>query len=272
MSEETEKDAATVVRNPWEALREATPARIALGRAGTSLPTRPHLQFQLAHARARSAVHRELDVASLAGRITQGGLGPSIALRSRAGDRTAYLQRPDEGRRLDEASRESLTASSAEGVDVAIVIADGLSAFAVEENAIPLLAAFRPLAEARGWSLAPVSIVSQGRVAAGDEIGEILGARLVVVLIGERPGLSSPDSLGLYLTFAPRVGLTDESRNCISNVRGQGLSPASAARKLAYLMGEALARGLSGVALKDEEDAAPALGPAADGSNFLIRT
>lgn len=269
MSGEDDKPSAIVVPNPWDRLREVTPARIALGRAGTSLPTRPHLQFQLAHAKARSAVHRELDVAALAARI-EPLFGAPVSLHSRATDRAAYLQRPDDGRRLDEASRAALEASGRSGFDVAFVVADGLSAFAVEENAGPLLEALRPLVEAKGWSLAPVTIVAQGRVAIGDEIGEMLEARMVVVLIGERPGLSSPDSLGLYLTLNPRAGLTDEARNCISNVRAEGLKPDRAAAKLVYLMGEAFSRGVSGVALKDEEEASASIGPGG-GGNFLTR-
>lgn len=269
MSGEDDRPTAIVVPNPWERLREVTPARIALGRSGTSLPTRPHLAFQLAHAKARSAVHRALDVAALGARI-EGTFGAAIPLHSRAADRAAYLQRPDDGRRLDAPSRTALEASASSGVDVALVVADGLSAFAVEENAARLLQALRPLVDAKGWSLAPVSIVAQGRVAIGDEIGEVLRARMVVVLIGERPGLSSPDSLGLYLTLGPRIGLTDEARNCISNVRAEGLKPERAAAKLVYLMGEAFSRGLSGVALKDEEEAPAAVG-LAGGANFLTR-
>lgn len=255
----------SVVANPWAPLRETTPARIALGRAGTSLPTRPHLEFQLAHARARSAVHRALDAEALAKRLGT----PSILLHSRAEGRAAYLQHPDAGRRLDERSAQALAASRAGPVDLAIVVGDGLSAFAVEQNAGPFLDAFLPLCEARGWTRAPVAIVGQARVAIGDEIGEALGARLAVVLIGERPGLSSPDSLGLYMTLAPRPGLTDEARNCISNVRAAGLPPRRAAAKLAYLVAEAFRRNLSGVALKDEEETEGVT--QATGDNFLTR-
>ncbi|RIY02835.1 ethanolamine ammonia-lyase subunit EutC [Aureimonas flava] len=261
--------APVVVDDPWAELRRHTAARIALGRVGTSLPTAPHLEFQFAHARARAAVHRALDEGALAGALA--GLGqPSVALGSRAADRNAYLQRPDAGRRLDEPSRARLEAlgTEARGRDVALVIGDGLSAEAVEANAAPLLAALLPLVRERGWSLAPVAIVRQARVAIGDEIGHALAARMVVVAIGERPGLSSPDSLGLYLTLGPRPGLTDEARNCISNVRAAGLAPPRAAAKLAYLMAEAFRRGLSGVGLKDEEepDGGPSLG---EGRNFL---
>jgi ethanolamine ammonia-lyase small subunit len=243
-----------VVTNPWDKLRKFTLARIALGRAGVSLPTRPHLEFQLAHARARNAVHHELDVERLKAQLTAAGWPPQH-LRSRAESRPIYLQRPDKGRRLDEPSREKLTSLRAgDSFDAAIVIGDGLSALAIEENVIPFLTALLPKLAQDGWRTAPLTIVTQARVAVGDEVGEILGARLVVMLIGERPGLSSPDSMGIYMTYGPRVGLTDESRNCISNVRPEGLSYEGAAYKLLYLMNEARRRGLSGVNLKDEAE------------------
>jgi ethanolamine ammonia-lyase small subunit len=238
-----------VVENPWQSLRRFTDARIALGRAGVSQPTEAQLAFQLAHARARDAVHAALDVARLTEAL-EAGLGVScLRLHSAAADRHVYLQRPDLGRRLDAASRAALTAGDH---DLAIVVADGLSALAIEQNALPFLQALLPRLALDGWSLAPLCIVEQGRVAVGDEVGEVLGARAVLVLIGERPGLSSPDSMGLYFTWAPRVGLTDESRNCISNVRPAGLGYAEAATRLHYLLAEARRRGLSGVQLKDE--------------------
>lgn len=269
MADEDDKPDAIVVSNPWAALRAVTAARIALGRSGTSLPTRPHLQFQLAHAKARSAVHHALDAAALAARLAERG-EETLLLSSEAGDRTTYLQRPDAGRRLDAASAALLRERSAEPFDVAIVVGDGLSALAIEENAAPFLDAFLPALDANGWSRGPIAIVRQARVAVGDEIGTALGARMSIVLIGERPGLSSPDSLGLYMTFAPRIGLTDEARNCISNVREAGLSPVRAASKLVYLVREAFARGLSGVGLKDEEAPSGAIAPG-DGTNFLTR-
>lgn len=266
---EEEKPAPVVVADPWTALRRHTAARIALGRAGTSLPTRPHLEFQFAHATARNAVHRALDADRLADALRGRG-HDALLLHSQAADRVAYLQRPDAGRVLDEASRARLGALDrpASPRDVALVIGDGLSAHAVEENALPLLDALLPLLAARGLSVAPIAIVRQARVAIGDEVGHRLGARMVVVMIGERPGLSSPDSLGLYLTLGPRPGLTDESRNCISNVREAGLKPARAAQKLVYLVAEAFRRNLSGVRLKDEEEDDAALG-SEDGRNFL---
>lgn len=252
-----------VVPNPWVALRRFTSARIALGRAGVSQPTQPQLAFQLAHAQARDAVHLALDMAALQAALQSLGLG-CLSLHSAAPDRHAYLQRPDLGRRLDVASRQMLLdhaegemAESARvlGVrrhDVAFVVADGLSALAIGSHALPFLQGLLPRLHAEGWRIAPLSLVAQGRVAVADEIGELLSARMVVILIGERPGLSSPDSMGLYLTWMPRVGLSDASRNCISNVRPAGMDLDQAAGKLHWLMGEARRRGQSGVALKDE--------------------
>jgi ethanolamine ammonia-lyase small subunit len=261
---------SNVVENPWQALRRFTDARIALGRAGVSQPTEAQLAFQLAHARARDAVHAALDVARLASTF-EAGLGlPCMRLHSAAADRHVYLQRPDLGRRLDAASRAALTAGDH---DLAIVVADGLSALAIEQNALPYLEALLPRLALDGWSLAPLAIVEQGRVAVGDEVGQVLGAKSVLVLIGERPGLSSPDSMGLYFTWGPRVGLTDESRNCISNVRPAGLGYADAAARLHYLLAEARRRGLSGVQLKDESDAGmtgAATLPAQGGPGFLL--
>lgn len=242
-----------VIRNPWTHLRRFTAARIALGRAGVSVPTAAQLDFQLAHAQARDAVHAALDAAPLAQALAAQG-HDSLLLRSAAADRPQYLQRPDLGRRLDARSAALLRQqpASRRGRDLALVIADGLSARAIEVNALPLLAALLPMLAAQRWMLAPVSIVRQGRVAIGDEIGELLGARALVLLIGERPGLSAPDSMGLYLTWAPRVGLTDARRNCISNVRPAGLGWRAAAETLCHLLAEARRRRLSGVELKDE--------------------
>ncbi|MBD8601668.1 MULTISPECIES: ethanolamine ammonia-lyase subunit EutC [unclassified Pseudomonas] len=236
--------------DPWSALRALTPARIALGRAGTSLPSSAQLDFQYAHAQARDAVHLPFDKAALAEACPG-----SLSLHSAATDRHVYLQRPDLGRRLDEASLQQLLTHAGEssaGFDLAVVIADGLSALAVHRHALPMLQRIEQIAGDEGWSVAPVCLVEQGRVAVADEVAQALGARMVVLLIGERPGLSSPDSLGLYFTYAPRVGLNDAARNCISNVRQQGLSYATAAHKLQYLMREAWQRKLSGVHLKDE--------------------
>ncbi|WP_256657405.1 ethanolamine ammonia-lyase subunit EutC [Pseudomonas sp. 2FE] len=242
--------------NPWQELRRLTPARIALGRAGTSLPTGAQLDFQYAHAQARDAVHLPFDHPGLSAQLAERGRA-SLLLHSAAGDRHSYLQRPDLGRRLNDASAQQLrdyAQANPGGVDLAIVVADGLSALAVHRHSLPFLARLEEQALAEGWSLSPVLLVEQGRVAVADEIGELLGARMVVILIGERPGLSSPDSLGLYFTYAPRVGLTDAYRNCISNVRLEGLSYGMAAHRLLYLMREACRRQLSGVNLKDEAE------------------
>jgi ethanolamine ammonia-lyase small subunit len=258
-----------VVNNPWSKLRQYTPARIALGRSGTSLPTKPHLDFQLAHARARNAVHHELDIQALQSALQTRG-HTTLVLHSAAGNRPVYLQRPDKGRRLDDASRAILSQPApAQPYDVVFVIGDGLSALAIEENATGFLDVILPALTAGGWRVAPLVLVKEARVAVGDEVGELLAAEMVVVLIGERPGLSSPDSMGIYMTLKPRVGLTDESRNCISNVRREGLSYAHAAHKLTYLMTEAKKRGLSGVQLKDEAEALPST-LTTTSENFLI--
>jgi ethanolamine ammonia-lyase small subunit len=238
----------SVPPDPWAALRRFTPARIALGRSGPGLPTREVLAFGLAHARARDAVHRPLDAEGLEAGLRLAGHEP-LRVHSAAPDRVTYLTRPDLGRRL--AAKGAAALSGRGPVEIAVVAADGLSAVAVERHALPLLAALRALAPGR-WAGLPVAVALQARVALGDEIGERLGARLAVVLVGERPGLSSPDSLGIYLTHGPRVGRTDAERNCLSNVRPEGLGYAGAALRLDWLAGEALRRGLSGVALKDE--------------------
>ena len=241
--------------DPWAALRPRTPARIGLGHSGGSLTTRAHLDFQLAHARARDAVHQALDVPTLTADLRDAGLTPCV-VRSAVGDRRSYLARPDLGRRLDAGSRERIQrlAKSAGPPDVSFVVADGLSARAPERHAVPLLVALMPGLEADGWRVGPVVVAEQARVALGDEIGELLGAAIVAVLIGERPGLSSPESLGIYLTYAPRVGRTDAERNCISNVRPEGLGYEQAAHRLAFLLDGARRLGRSGVALKDETD------------------
>jgi len=222
-------------------LKQFTPARVALGRTGHSLPTAELLRFQLDHARARDAVYESLDPASL-------GIG-HLLLHSAAPNRATYLRRPDLGRRLSEASRKLLIQGD---YDAALVIADGLSAPAVHHHAAALLEALNGLLAGEDWRMAPLTVVLQGRVAIGDEIGQGLGARQAVVLIGERPGLTSPDSLGIYLTWDPRPGRTDAERNCISNVRTEGIGYRAAAHKLHFLMREARVRKLSGVGLKED--------------------
>ncbi len=266
------KDIASITENPWRVLRHFTSARIALGRAGVSLPTTPHLEFQLAHAQARDAVHLLLDVDVVEQKLTAHGYR-SIRLHSAARDRTLYLQRPDLGRKLDEHSLsylEDLFADCSVTFDVAFVIADGLSALAVHHHAVAFLDAIAVKLHQEGWSIAPIALVEQGRVAVGDGIAATMHADMVVVLIGERPGLSSPDSLGVYFTYHPRLGCTDSNRNCISNIRKEGLSYAIAAHKLYYLMSEARQRKLSGVNLKDEtEELSSALDKGVGSGNFL---
>ncbi|WP_432261577.1 ethanolamine ammonia-lyase subunit EutC [Cupriavidus sp. TMH.W2] len=242
---------AEVDVDPWQRLRRFTRARIALGRTGHSQTTDAVLAFGLAHAQARDAVHLPLDVGAVTTALDAAAV-PNVAVHSAAPDRAHYLRRPDLGRRLDDASRERLAAARPhEAPDVVFVIADGLSALATQTHALPLLDATRQRLP-QGWRIGPVVVAEQSRVALGDEIGEILGARQVVMLIGERPGLSSPDSLGIYLTHAPRTGRTDAERNCISNVRPEGLPYAQAADRLAFLLRGAAALGRSGVDLKDD--------------------
>jgi ethanolamine ammonia-lyase small subunit len=241
---------------PWDGLRRFTDARIALGRAGHSLPTAAHMQFHLAHAQARDAVHVPLDTDRVIQDLQAQGF-VTLRLQSAAPNRHVYLQRPDLGRRLDEDACLTLQSQpehdlNADVPDVCFVVADGLSALAIHNHAIDFLQCLLPQLhrDANPWQVAPVCVVEQGRVAIGDDIGERLAAELVVVLIGERPGLSSPDSMGIYVTWAPRVGCTDAQRNCISNVRGAGLAPQAAALQLYQLMSQARSLKLTGVGLK----------------------
>ena len=258
-------DKHTLGDSSWQALRRHTAARIALGRHGVSVPTSAQLALQLAHAQARDAVHLALDGEALARALAAQGQD-CVQLHSAAATRAEYLQRPDLGRRLDDVSSARL-AAGATRVDLALVAADGLSALAIQRHAAPFLAALHARLAAEAWTLSPLHIVAQGRVAIGDEVGQLLQAKAVLVLIGERPGLSSPDSLGLYLMWAPTVGLLDERRNCISNVRPEGLAYAQAAYRLHYLLSQAFSRQLSGVALKDETVEE---GSVAVGRNFLL--
>ena len=270
------KDSNFVIENPWHKLSEFTDARIGLGRAGVSVPTRHLLEFQLAHAKAQDAVHLALNTQGLADTLKSAQAGqtlfynqlpqdvPPFILHSQAVDRPTYLQRPDLGRRLDESSINQLkgfksnqeTSAVEDSFDLAIVVADGLSSVAIEDNCMPFLnAVSQAMNESdESWNLAPISIVQQGRVAVGDEVGELLNANAALVMIGERPGLSSPDSMGLYLTWGPKVGTLDSSRNCISNVRPAGLNYEAAARKLIYLLSESRRRKLTGVGLKERSD------------------
>ncbi|MBM7481321.1 ethanolamine ammonia-lyase small subunit [Bradyrhizobium sp. USDA 3686] len=247
-----------IPRRPTLDLRSLTPARVALGRSGASLPTRALLDFTLDHARARDAVHAVFDAPRLVADLCALGLVVTEA-NSRAVDRGDYLRRPDLGRRLDAGSAESLARSASEPCRLALVIGDGLSAAAVHAHAAALVMRLLPLLAADdGVAIGHVVVASGARVALGDEIGAILGARMVAMLIGERPGLSAPDSLGAYLTFAPKPGRTDAERNCVSNIHKAGLSYDEAAFKIAWLVREGLAREVTGVALKDESaDRAP---------------
>lgn len=242
-----------ITPDPWQSLRRYTQARIALGRSGSSLPTAAWLGFGLSHAQARDAVHQPLDAATLHGEIEALG-SEHLHVTSRASMRDIYLKRPDLGRQLAPESAAMLAEVRSEAPpDVVFVVADGLSSLAVARHAVPLLRATMPLLQA--WKIGPIVVAEQGRVALGDPVAVALEARAVVVLIGERPGLTSADSLGVYLTYAPRPGMTDADRNCISNVRPEGLAYAEAARKIAYLLAGARRLGQSGVALKDDSDA-----------------
>jgi ethanolamine ammonia-lyase small subunit len=232
-------------------LRELTPARVALGRAGPSLPTSALLDFTLDHARARDAVHAAFDATALVAELAGLGIAAS-EVHSRAGNRRDYLRRPDLGRRLDESSAERLASGEQCAGKLAIVIGDGLSAAAVHAHAVELMRHLVPRLAAAQIALGPVVIATGARVALGDEIGAIVKANMVLVLIGERPGLSAPDSLGAYLTFAPAIGRTDADRNCVSNIHGEGLTYDEAASKIAWLIREGLRRKVTGVALKDE--------------------
>lgn len=246
----------------WSSLRAATSARIGLNSSGRAISTKDHLAFQLAHAEARDAVNEPFDATHIAGVLEQRGLQANV-LCSQAADRQTYLVRPDLGRSLNETSRERLMSLAYKASDLVFVIADGLSARAVKMHALPLLDLMVPAFRDAGWTLGPVSIVEQGRVAIGDEIGELCKASAVAMLIGERPGLSSSDSLGIYLTWAPQVGRTDAERNCLSNIRDGGMTYVGALNRLIYLCNEARKKGFTGVNLKDDMlqniDSAPAL-------------
>lgn len=244
----------TIVQpDPWAELKAFTAARIALGRTGTAEPLQAMLQFRLAHAFARDAVYAVLDRDTLLQEL-QALQQAVFLLHTQAGNRQEYLQYPDHGRRLNEQSIAQLKEFNSTGYDVCLVLADGLSATAVNTHAVPLVKLLLPLFEKAGLSVAPVCLVQEGRVAIGDETGSLLKAKLVAVLIGERPGLSSPDSLGVYITYQPAPGLTDETRNCISNIRPEGLNYTAAAEKILYLINESLRLQISGVALKDNGD------------------
>lgn len=240
----------TPARDPWAHLRQHTTARIALGRTGVSLPTRELLDFSLAHAQARDAIHLPLDTDALCAELQQQGWPTPLRLHSQARDRHEYLLRPDLGRRLDAASVTQLGTGAAEGPDLVLVLGDGLSALGIQQHGPALLGAIRRALDP-ALRLGPLVVVGQARVAVADEVGERLGAAAVAMVVGERPGLSSPDSLGIYLTRAPRVGCNDAQRNCISNVRPAGQDLDTAARRLVWLLSESRRLGITGVGLKD---------------------
>jgi len=247
-----DKPSTAITTDPWHSLRSFTHARIALGRAGAALPVAEALQFRLAHAHARDAVYSILDTDTL--RATLETQGHTVAwVQSQAHHREEYLKRPDLGRILNFTSRTAIQQlTTTPTAQIAIILADGLSATAINNHALPVLTILLKKFEDAALTLAPVILATQSRVALADEIGELLNVKLSIILIGERPGLSSPESMGAYLTFNPRSGLTDEARNCISNIHPQGLPYAAAADTIFYLARTAFSRELTGIALKDE--------------------
>jgi ethanolamine ammonia-lyase small subunit len=245
-------DEPAVTQDPWHSLTQLTPARIALGRAGMSLPTSASLEFQLAHALARDAVNMPLDFEKLEQRLALLGYQTRI-LQTQAENQSVYLQRPDLGRLLSESASDCLQHTAKIPVDAVVVVADGLSSIAIEQHAAPFLSLLLPELQTNGYKLSPVCLVKYGRVAIGDAIAEHYAARLCIVLIGERPGLSSPDSMGIYYTYQAKSGIsTDADRNCISNIHKNGLSYKQALKKLLFLVNESEKLQLSGVNLKDE--------------------
>jgi ethanolamine ammonia-lyase small subunit len=237
----------------WGELREFTDARIALGRTGYSVPTSEYLKFSLAHAMARDTIHTPFDRDTIAEKLTRMGLS-TVNVESSAANRSIFLTRPDLGRRLSDKSRERLDAIKDKGADVLLVIGDGLSSKAVHKQAVPLIQHLLPYLNELNLTLGPVILAKQSRVALADDIAEIMHCKLVVILIGERPGLSSPDSLGAYMTYKPYWGRLESERNCISNIRPAGLSYPRAAFKLGWLIEAAFSLHKSGTALKDQSD------------------
>jgi ethanolamine ammonia-lyase small subunit len=258
-----------IAKDPWHNLNRFTPARIALGRAGMSLPTRACLEFQLAHALARDAVNLPLDFAGLAQRLNLRGY-QTLILQTQAENQSVYLQRPDLGRLLSASAMDCLQHTAKIPADAVVVVADGLSSKAIEQHAELFLGLLLPELQANGYRLPPVFLVKHGRVAIGDAIAEHYATRLCIVLIGERPGLSSPDSMGIYFTYLARSGLsTDADRNCISNIHKNGLNYEQALKKLHFLIKESEKLQLSGVNLKDETSDA-ALEDQQQLANFLL--
>jgi ethanolamine ammonia-lyase small subunit len=239
--------------DPWLALRRFTEARIGLGRSGSGMPTREVLKFAMAHAQARDAVKTPIDWPDIEKDLAAAGL-ETVRIASAAPDRDTYLRRPDLGRRLSPEARQALSELPPPAPELLLIVGDGLSSTAVATNAVATVTALLPHVRNNGWRLGPILLATQARVALSDDAGEFLKARAVVMLIGERPGLSSPDSLGAYLTWEPRVGRKDGERNCISNIRAGGLTADEAAFKIAWLLREAFRRRLTGVSLKDESN------------------
>jgi len=239
------------IPDSWEGLKAFTNARIALGRTGVATPLKEVLDFRMCHAHARDAVYSVLKAEELEETLQQFQI-QVIMVNSNANNRAVYLQRPDYGRKLNEASAKNLKNESSYSADVVIIIADGLSATAINEHAVHVVKKLIPFLKQSVLTIAPIVIAKQARVAIADEIGSILNAKLSLILIGERPGLSSPDSMGAYITYQPSPGKTDESRNCISNIRPEGLSYDLAAEKIAKLINASLQLKLSGISLKDD--------------------
>lgn len=237
--------------DPWSHLRRHTPARIALGRAGSSLPTGELLAFAADHADARDAVYSEWNLAALIDSLSMIGL-PVLSLHSQVQERASYLKRPDLGRGLDKSSAAAVSTAAASETDVSLIVGDGLSAIAAQRHAASVLVQLVPGLQARRFSIGPICVVRQARVAIQDEIGSLLKARVAVILIGERPGLGAVDSLGAYLVYKPLIGNTDAQRNCISNIRPGSLEPTSAAEALGWLVEQSLIRQISGIHLKDD--------------------
>ncbi len=242
-----------IIDDPWQYLKEFTKARIALGRCGSSIPTHELLDFRMAHAKAIDAVHIPLDCESIASRLESDFKEKVLIVHSAAKGRSEYLKRPDLGRILSEESSDRIKSLPKKAeYDISVVIADGLSATAIEKNVIPFCGILIPELK-KQYSLAPIVIAQQGRVAIGDSVSELFHAKMVILLVGERPGLKSPDSMGIYMTYNPFYGITEDKRNCISNVREHGLSYPMASFKLLYLLEESFKRRISGVNLKDEQ-------------------
>jgi ethanolamine ammonia-lyase small subunit len=240
------------IPDSWGSLKVFTNARIALGRTGIATPVKEVLDFKMCHAHARDAVYSVLELNELEQRLQQFQT-PVIVVAGQAGDRSLYLQRPDYGRKLDKSSYDNLKNENNYSVDVSITVADGLSAMAINKHAVPVLKKLIPLLKQSVFTIAPIVVAQQARVAISDEIGSLLDAKLSLILIGERPGLSSPDSMGAYITYNPTPGTTDESRNCVSNIRPEGLNYELAAEKIAKLIKASLQLKFSGIMLKDDE-------------------